>query len=187
MEEGGRERAPSVRRPSSRPICPPRRIGFAAAPAKPFSNHLKEAGPRYGWVMLSETANAAFVRTDTPTLPGVARLAPGGSSDGMLRIRVEIEHAGPQVVILGGRRLERRATQVFLDGRPLVHGVGRGNWAIHAADLATGPHLLELPSLEDGPDPEADYLYFAAVVSRDLAAQYIALGEAATGAPAERR
>jgi hypothetical protein len=128
-----------------------------------------------------------FVRTETATLPGVARLTPGGSSDGMLRIRFEVEHAGAQVVILGGRRLDRRATQVLLDGRPLEHDLGRGNWAVNAVDLSAGPHLLELPSLEAGPDPEADYIYFAAVVSRDLAAQYVALGEQAAGAPAERR
>jgi hypothetical protein len=168
-------------------VLPLYRIGFAAAPAKPFSNHLKEAGPRYGWPMLAETANAAFVRTDVAALPGVARLTPGESSGGRLGIRIEIEHAGAQVVILGGRRLDRRATQVFLDGRPLEHGRGRGNWVLHAADLSAGPHVLELPSLEQGPDPDADYLYFVAVVSRDLAAQYVSLADPVAGTPAERR
>ena len=168
-------------------VLPLYRIGFAAAPAKPFSNHLKEWGPRYGWSMLAQTGNAAFVRTEAATLPGIARLTPDGSSDGMLRIRVHVEHAGAQVIILGGRRLERRATQAWLDGSPLEHGLGRGNWAVHAADLSEGPHLLELPSLEAGPDPEADYLYFAAVVGRDLAARYVALGDTADGATALRR
>ena len=35
--------------------------------------------------------------------------------------------------------------------------------------------MLELPSHEDGPDPEADYLYFAAVVRRDVAERYLVL------------
>jgi hypothetical protein len=166
-------------------VLPVYRIGFAAAPGKPFSNHLKEWGPRYGWPMLAETGNAAFVRTEVPALPGVARLAPGGSSDGMVRIRVEVELAGAQVVVLGGRGLDRRATQVFLDGRALEHGRTSGNWAVHAVELGAGSHLMELPSLEAGPNPEADYLYFAAVVSRELAARYVALGGSQAAPPGE--
>jgi len=168
-------------------VLPLYRIGFAAAPAKPFSNHLKEAGPRYGWPLLVETANAAFVRTEVAALPGVARLTPGESTRDTLAIRVETERAGAHVVILGGRRLEQRAPHVLLDGRPLEHGRRRGNWAVYGAELAAGAHRLELPSLETGADPEADYLYFAAVVSRDLAPQYVALADRGAGTPAERR
>ena len=70
-------------------ILPVYRIGFAAAPAKPFSNSLKEAASRYEWPMLVETANAAFLRTSVPALPGVARLARGDTSAGSLTIRVD--------------------------------------------------------------------------------------------------
>ena len=49
------------------------------------------------------------------------------------------------------------------------------NWAVFEADLSAGAHVLELPSHEDGPDPEAEYLYFAAAVRRDVAQRYVAL------------
>jgi len=169
-------------------ILPVYRIGFAAAPAKPFSNSLKEAARRYGWPMLVETDNAAFLSTDVPALPGVARLAPGPSNLELSGIRVETERTGPQLVILAGRRLETRAAQLLLDGRPLEAGQRRGNWAVFEIELAAGSHLLQLPSLERGADPEADYLYFAAVVSRELAPEYLTLGSATTGSTdGERR
>jgi hypothetical protein len=79
-------------------------------------------------------------------------------------------------VVLGGRFLERRAAHVWLDGRPLERGARHGNWALFETELAAGPHALELPSLAEGPAPEAEYLYFAAVVSRELAPRYLALG-----------
>ncbi len=167
-------------------VLPLYRIGFAAAPAKPFSNHLKQTSPAYGWPMLAETANAAFVRTPAAVLPGVARLTPWETDREGLAIRVEPERAGAHVLVLGGRRLERRVSQVLLDGSPLQPGHRRGNWWVLEADLAAGPHVLELPSLDAGPDPEADYLYFAAVVSRDVAAQYLTLGGGATGTASER-
>ena len=160
-------------------ILPLYRIGFAAAPAKPFSNHLKDAGPRYGWPMLAETDNAAFVRTEVAVLTGVARLALQPAAYGTLAIGIEPDGAGPHVLVLGGRSLERRAPRVVLDGRPLQGGRRRGNWAVLEADLAPGPHRLELPELADGADPEADYLYFAAVVRRDVATRYLALGAGA--------
>src|SRR5262249_41050044 len=58
-------------------ILPVYRIGFAAGPGKPFSGHLKQASARYGWPLLAETDNSAFVRTPAARLPGVAPLAPG--------------------------------------------------------------------------------------------------------------
>ena len=70
------------------------RIGFAGGPAKPFSNYLKDASPRYGWPIVAQTDNAAFVRTDVAALPGVARLSPGESAGSTLAIRVEPERAG---------------------------------------------------------------------------------------------
>jgi hypothetical protein len=167
-------------------ILPVYRIGFAAAPAKPFSNLLKDASPRYGWPIVVQTDNAAFVRTDVAALPGVARLALGEAAGAQLQVRVEPERPGPHVVVLGGRFLERRAPRVVLDGRPLEGGARRGNWAVFTTELAAGPHMLELPSLAEGPDPAADYLYFAAVVSRELASAYLALG-AGTSVPAEQR
>ena len=76
-------------------------------------------------------------------------------------------------MILGGRHLATRAPRVLLDGRPLENGRRSSNWAVFDTDLSAGAHVLELPSHEGGPDSEADYLYFAAVVRRDLAARYL--------------
>ena len=80
---------------------------------------------------------------------------------------------GPHLVVLGGRQLATRAPRVLLDGRPLENGRRSPNWAVFEADLSAGAHVLELPSHEGGPDPEADYLYFAAVVRRDVAERYL--------------
>ena len=168
-------------------VLPLYRIGFAAAPGKPFSNHLKQASVRYGWPIVAQTDNSAFVRTDVAALPGVAHLARGDAAADSLVIRVEPERPGAHVVVLGGRRLERRAPQILLDDRPLENGRRRGNWAAYEVELAPGPHRLELPSLEAGADPEADYLYFAAVVSRDLASRYLALGGPVASTPDDRR
>ncbi len=151
------------------------RIAFAAAPGKPFSNQLKEASTLFGWPILAATDNAAFVRTQSALLPGLARLAPGPSTAATLAIRVEPERAGPHVVVLGGRRLDRRVAVVRIDGRPLDNARRAGNWAVCNAELGAGTHTLELPSLERSVDPDADYLYFVAVTSRDHAASYFAM------------
>jgi hypothetical protein len=157
-------------------VLPIYSLRFAAAPGKPFSNHLKEASRAYGWPMLVETDNAAFLRTDAATLPGVARLSKPATAGSELAIRVDPVQPGPHVVILGGRRLDARAPSIRLDGADLGRGRRRGNWAVLAAKLAAGPHLLELPSLAAGASPQADYLYFAAVVHRDAAPSYVTLG-----------
>ena len=158
------------------------RIGFAGGPGKPFSGHLKEASPRYDWPMVASNDSAALVRTDAARLPGVARLAPGSSS-ASFAIRVETDSPGPQLILLGGRRLAERAPRITLDGRALEGGRRSPNWALFETELGPGAHLLELPSLEAGAEPEADYLYFAAVVQRELAGRYI--GQQATGATRE--
>jgi hypothetical protein len=162
-------------------ILPVYRIAFAAAPAKPFSGYLKEAAPSYGWPILAQTDNAVFVRTDVRPLPGVARLGPALSLPGRLAIRAEPDSPGPHVLVLAGRRLAERAPVVSIDGRAL-EGRRSGNWAVFETALAEGAHTLELPSLEAEPDPQADYLYFAALVRQDLAAGYLDLGLAAEGA-----
>jgi len=55
-------------------------------------------------------------------------------------------------------------------------------------ELASGPHRLELPSLDAAADSQADYLYFAAVVSREQVSEYLTLGAAGTdAADGERR
>ncbi len=72
-------------------VLPLYRIGYAAAPGKPFSNHLKQASLRYGWPVVAQTDNAAFVRTDVAALPGVAHLARGDTSGDSLVIHVEPE------------------------------------------------------------------------------------------------
>ncbi len=156
-------------------VLPLYRIGFAAAPGKPFSSHVKEAAALYGWPVVAETDSAALVRTETAALPGVARLTAEGSTGGTLAIRVEPESAGAHVVILGGRSLARRAPRIVLDGRPLEGGRRDRSWSVFEAELAAGAHRLELPALETGPDPEADYLYFAAVVERAALSRYVDL------------
>ena len=157
-------------------ILPVYRIAFAGGPAKPFSSHLKEAAPRYGWPLVAQADNAAFVQTDVPRLPGVARLTPGESTGSMLAIHVEPDAPGPHVLVLGGRMLTARAPRITLDGRPLESGRRTTNWAVFDAELQAGSHVLELPSHADGPDPEADYLYFAAILHRDQAGRYLSFG-----------
>ncbi len=166
-------------------ILPVYRIGLAGGPAKPFSNFLKDASPRYGWPIVAQTDNAAFVRTDVLRLAGVARLARDDSESSTLAIRVQPDMAGPHVVILGGRMLAVRAPRIELDGRALENGRRSTNWAVFTAELAPGSHVLELPSHEIGPDPEADYLYFAAIVHRDHASHYLSFGDATAGRAAE--
>jgi hypothetical protein len=165
-------------------ILPVYRIGFGAALGKPFSNHLGEARSRYGWPVVTRAGNGILVRTDTAPLPGLARLAPAPSAPETFAIRVTPDVPGSHAVILGGRRLATRAPRILLDGRPLENGRRSPNWAVFEADLSAGAHVLELPSHEDDPDPEADYLYFAAVVRRDVANRYVLLpGSPASGAP----
>jgi hypothetical protein len=115
------------------------------------------------------------LRTDAAHLPGLARLAPLASNGATRGIGVTPDAPGPHVVVLGGRRLSTRAPRALLDGRPLENGRRSPNWAVFEAELSAGAHVLELPSLEAGPDPEADYLYFAAVVRRDGAERYLLL------------
>ena len=165
-------------------ILPVYRIGYAAAPGKPFSVALKEAAARYGWPIVVATDNASFLRTDVPSLPGVAALAREDGPADALVIRVTPARAGPHVLVLGGRRLEERLTRLQLDGGALVPVRRRGNWAVVDLELAPGSHRLELPSLDTAADSQADYLYFAAVVSRESASEYLTLGDTAAGAAA---
>ncbi len=111
-------------------ILPVYRIGYAAAPGKPFSVALKEAAARYGWPIVVATDNASFLRTDVPSLPGVVPLAREDGPADALVIRVTPARAGPHVLVLGGRRLEERLTRLQLDG-------ARSRWRCDAA--ATGP------------------------------------------------
>ncbi|HXB57627.1 MAG TPA: hypothetical protein VN461_22895 [Vicinamibacteria bacterium] len=158
-------------------ILPVYSIGLAGAPAKPFANSLKEASGRYGWPVVAETDSSALLRTVTPPLPGVARLLSADSSSGTLSIRVEVDVPGPHVAILGGRRLADRAPRVVLDGNALANGRRSANWAVFFSDLRPGPHRLELPARDSGPDPEADYLYFIGIVHEDWAPRYLVLGD----------
>ena len=75
---------------------------------------------------------------------------------------------------------------VRIDGRPLDNTRRVGNWAVCNTELGAGTHILELPSLERSVDPEADYLYFVAVASRDHAASYFAMPQETGPAHAER-
>jgi hypothetical protein len=166
-------------------ILPVYRIAFAGGPGKPFSRHLKEAVSLYGWPLVVQADNAAFVRTDVPPLPGVARLTAGESADSTLAIQVEPDVPGPHVLVLGGRMLTARAPRVALDGHTLEKGRRTPNWAVFDAELEAGSHVLELPSHADGLDPEADYLYFAAIVHRDQADRYLSFGSDAAPRAAE--
>jgi hypothetical protein len=156
-------------------ILPVYRIGLAGGPAKPLSTYVKDASPRYGWPIVTQTDSAALVRTDVASLPGVARLGPGALAGPLLAIAVTPDAPGPHVIVLGGRRLRERAPEIQLDGRPLAGGRRTGNWAVFEAELAAGPHRLELPSHASGLDPQADYLYFAAAVQRSHARDYVGL------------
>jgi hypothetical protein len=162
-------------------ILPLYSIGLAGAPAKPFANFLKEASARYGWPVVAETDSSALVRTVAPALPGAARLLAGDSISGALSIGVEVDAPGPHVVILGGRRLADRAPRVVLDGHPLENGRRSANWAVFLSDLGPGPHRLELPAHDSGPDPQADYLYFISIIHRDWAPRYLVLPDASAG------
>ncbi len=161
-------------------ILPLYSIGLAGAPAKPFATFLKEASARYEWSLVVETDSSALLMTTVPSLPGVARLLAGDSTATTLSIRFEVTTPGSHVVILGGRKLADRAPRIVLDGRELGDGRRSGNWAVFFADLGSGQHRLDLPSHDSGPDPESDYLYFAALIHRDWASRYLGL----TGLPA---
>jgi hypothetical protein len=154
-------------------ILPVYRIGFAAALGKPFSSHLEQASRRYDWPVVTRAGNGLLLRTDPPNLPGLARLTALASDPATFRIGLATDAPGAWVVVLGGRQLATRAPRVLLDARPLENGRRSPNWAVFEADLSAGAHVLELPSHEGGPDPEADSLYFAAVVRRDLADRYL--------------
>ena len=158
-------------------ILPLYSIGWAGAPAKPFSNLLKDASRRYEWPMVVETARAALVRTTVVPLPGVARLVEGRSTSSTLSIRFDAAAAGRHVLILGGRKLAERAPRIVLDGRELEDGRRSANWAVFARELAAGGHRLELPADNAGPDPESDYLYFAALIHAGWLSDYVALGD----------
>jgi hypothetical protein len=168
-------------------VLPLYSIGFAGAPAKPFATFLKEARLRYGWPTIVETDSAALLRTDVARLPGVARMAPGESSASTLAIRVETHTAGAQLLVLGGRKLAERAPRIALDGRVLEQGRRSATWAVFDVELAAGGHVLELPALAIGREPEADYLYFAAVVHREHVSRYLRFASDTTGTAAGGR
>jgi hypothetical protein len=167
-------------------ILPVYGITLAGAPAKPFATAVKAASARYGWPLLAQADNAALARTTVAVLPGAARVTGAGSRDGTLTIRMEIERAGPQLLILGGRQLAERAPTLLLGGQPLVDCRRDANWAVCTTEAGVGALPLELPSHEAGADPEADYLYFLALVHRDEAARYVRLPSPETASLDER-
>ena len=106
-----------------------------------------------------------------PRLPGLARLTRARPAAGDLRDRRDARRGRDRTSSSSaGGGWPRARPAILLDGRPLENGRRSPNWAVFEADLSAGAHVLELPSHEDGPDPEADYLYFAAVVRRDRGA-----------------
>jgi hypothetical protein len=156
-------------------VLPVYGVAFAGAPAKPFSNHLKEASARYGWPLLAQQPNAALVRTLAAGLPGAARVTAASKREGILSIRLEVDKPGRHVLLLGGRRLSERAPAIVLDGRPLDGCRRSANWASCTVEIGGGVHVLELPSLDSGPDPQADYLYFLELLHAEEAPRYVRL------------
>jgi hypothetical protein len=157
-------------------ILPLYSIELAAAPAKPFSNHLREAEARYGWPAVVDTDRTTLLRTTAAALPGVARLVEGRQAVGTLSLQLEVGSPGLHFLILGGRELGKRAPKISLDGRELDEGHRSPNWAVFARDLAAGPHRLELPSHDGGVEPESDYLYFVALIHERWHRDYVTLG-----------
>jgi hypothetical protein len=156
-------------------ILPVYAITLAGAPAKPFSNAVKAASLRYGWPVLAQTDNAALARTLAAELPGVAGVAGASSRAGTLTIHMRVTEAGPQVLLLAGRRLTERAPSIVLDGR-ILDGCRRdANWAVCTTEAPAGAAVIELPSLRSGSNPEADYLYFLALVHREKLGRYVRL------------
>ena len=151
----------------------------------------RRRAPRYGWPMLVRDRQRRLRphgrRRRCPASRGSPRAARTASC---CAIRVETDARGPHVVILGGRRLERArpAASSSTAGRSSTAGAA-ATGPSSTAELAAGPHVLELPSLEAGADPEADYLYFAAVVQpRRWPADYVsARGRRRRSAATERR
>jgi hypothetical protein len=156
-------------------ILPVYGITLAGAPAKPFASAVKDASARYGWPLLAQADNAALARTVVARLPGVARVATVVSRGGTLTIRLEVEQAGPHLLVLGGRRLAERAPSPVFDGRVIGDCRRKANWAACTVEAAARTHELDLPSCEAGADPEADYLYFIALVHREQVDLYVRL------------
>jgi hypothetical protein len=167
-------------------ILPVYGITLAGAPAKPFANFVKAASARYGWPLLAETENAALARTVADRLPGVAEITSAASRAGTLSVRLEVHEGGPQVLILGGRRLAERAPTLVLDGRTLDGCRRNANWAVCTTETSAGALTIELPSREWGPDPEADYLYFLALVQRERLSGYVRVSFLETASSEER-
>jgi hypothetical protein len=156
-------------------ILPLYSIGLAGAPGKPFASFLKGASARYEWPVVAETDSSELLRTIVSPLRGVARLLSGSSTSTTLSIVFEVETPGRHLVILGGRKLAARAPRIALDGRVLSEGRRSTNWGIFSSDLGAGRHRLDLPSLDSGPESEADYLYFASLIHEDWTARYLVL------------
>jgi hypothetical protein len=156
-------------------VLPVYGIGYAAATGVPFSRFLREARSEYGWEAVAESPGRRLLRTLPPARAGWARLGRGRWDENGLSLGVEVDEGGPQVVVLGGRRLSERAAAVALDGRPLVSRARSANWAVFETDIDRGPHRIDLrwPPTSDPRDP--DYLYFAAIVAAGRASDSLDL------------
>ena len=164
----------AIREPRLRTaILPAYGIAFAGASGHPYGTVLNERQAAYGWPTLAEgDERRRLVGTPPPDLPGLARF--GRSSDDGRVLPFRVEAAGPHVLVLGGRGLDRRVPRVLVDGREAT-GPRAGNWAVARLELSPGEHRLELPAPGLDPDGERDPLYFAAVVDEWRAADHLAL------------
>lgn len=162
----------SIREPRLRAaILPVYGITFAAASGNPFGERLAAAQAAYGWATVTEGDDRRrLVRTDAARLPGLAVLG-RGSADGRAAPFTTSE-AGPHVLLLGGRALDRRAPRVLVDGRE-VTGHREGNWAMFRDELPAGEHRIELPAPGIDRDGERDVLYFLAIVHATWAGRYL--------------
>jgi hypothetical protein len=161
----------SIREPRLRAaILPVYGIAFAAASGPPFGEQLAASQAAYGWATVAEgDERRRLVRTGPPRLPGLAVFA-RGSVDGRAAPFTTSE-AGPHLLVLGGRALDRRAPRVLVDGREAT-GRREGNWALLHDELGAGEHRIELPAPGIDRDGERDVLYFLAIVHASWASRY---------------
>ena len=154
-------------------ILPAYGIAFAAASGPPFGPYLAEAQTRYGWPTLAEgDERRRLVRVGPPDLPGLAAFT--RATDEGRSVGFRTAAAGPHVVVLGGRGLDRRAPRVLVDGQELA-GRREGNWAVLRGQILAGDHRLDLPPPGLDRDGERDVLFFAAVVHARWAEEYLGL------------
>jgi len=159
-------------------ILPLYGIEYVAAVGRPFVLFASQRESDYGWEIAARGVGMKRLLRATPVLrPAVGRWGRGTWDDEGLHVSVEPDIAGPQLVVLGGRRLDERAPRILLDGRALESRALSGNWAILNAEMTKRPHRLELLWAEGSRARDSDYLYYAVVVASEHVSEYFGLAE----------